>query len=76
MEDDYCDIQEIHNGSKARDCDAASSINGPGASNDAKERRDDVKDAANNAANNAVMYPEGGYFNSALQNEEDYVKVV
>ena len=25
---------------------------------------------------NAVMYPEGGYFNSALQNEEDYVKVV
>ena len=24
----------------------------------------------------AVMYPEGGYFNSALQSEEDYVKVV
>ena len=72
MEDDYCDIQEIHNGSKARDCDAASSTNGAGAGNDAKERADDVKDAANNA----VMYPEGGYFNSALQNEEDYVKVV
>ena len=25
---------------------------------------------------NAVMYPEGGYFNSALQSEEDYVKNV
>jgi hypothetical protein len=35
-----------------------------------------ISEIADDANVHAVMYPEGGYFNSSLQSEEDYVKVV
>ena len=35
-----------------------------------------INEIVDDANVHAVMYPEGGYFNSSLQSEEDYVKVV